>query len=152
MFIRAIKSAAPKSLLAFALFAVIAASAAPSRAQAGGGSVFRVPFEFTVGGVRLPAGEYTVRRTSQAGMAYFVRSTDGRSAAAVTTQSPLRAKGGERPLQLTFDVHEGQYFLSEVWADADGTGAQLRAPRAAREMAKRSEGAGRVVVAAFRSK
>ena len=146
MFIRALKSIAPGSLFALSLFILLAAAPAP--AQAARSVVFRVPFEFTAGGVRLPAGEYTIRRASQAGSAYFVQSRDGRAAAAVSAESPLRAKGKASPLQLTFDVYEGQFFLAEVWAAGDGTGAELSRPRAIRQVAKSAADARRVSVVA----
>lgn len=149
MITRIIKSVAPKSLFAFSLFVLLAASAASAHAQTTGGARFRVSFEFTAGGVRLPAGEYTVRRASQGGLAYLVQSRDGRSAAAVTIQSNLRAKGNARPVQLTFNVYEGQYYLSEVWAAGDGNGVELSPSRAERYMAKKGSEAKRVSVIAL---
>jgi hypothetical protein len=149
MIIRAIKSVAPKALFALGLFVALAACGANAHAQATGNTIFHVPFEFTVGGVRLPAGEYTVRRTSQAGLAYFVKSIDGHAAAAVIIQSALRAKGSERPVQLTFDVAGGGgYYLAEVWPTGDGTGAKLKAPRAARDTAMKASETSRVIIMA----
>ena len=150
MIINAIKSVAPKSLAALSLFVVLAASAATARAQAPDAINFRVPFEFTAGDVRLPAGEYAVRRASQAGLAYFIQSRDGRPVAALTVVSAIDAarKNALEP-QLVFNVYGGQYYLSQLWRGGRATGASFRRSRAEREVSRNAAEKGRVAVVAL---
>ena len=150
MIINAIKSAAPKSFAALSLFVVLAASAAAARAQAPDAITFRVPFEFTAGEVRLPAGEYTVRRASRAGQAYFIRSRDGRSAAVVPVVSAIAAGPRDARLpRLSFNAYGGQYYLSQLRPGGDVEGAEFRRSRAEREVSRSGAERRRVDVAAL---
>jgi hypothetical protein len=82
-----------------------------------------IPFEFSVSDQKLPAGEYWISRAQQASgdTVLQIRSTDGHSTAnrfsiPVVTFNPK--KRGE----LIFHKYGDQYFLSQVWPAAGGTG------------------------------
>ncbi len=150
MIITAIKSVAPRSFVVFSLFVVLAASAVSARAQTATPVAFNVPFEFTAGDVRLPAGEYVVRRADQAGMAYFIQSRDGRKVAAVTVKNTVEAREKNSSVaQLTFNVYGGQHYLSQLRPGAGASGAEFHRSRVEREVAKTATETRRVSVIAL---
>ena len=102
MISQAIKAIASRSVVVFSLFFILSASAANAQTAAER-LVFYIPFQFTAGDERLPAGEYTIRRVSQTGQAYFIKSRDGRSVAAVSVRSTLRAGKGAGVATLNGD-------------------------------------------------
>ena len=98
-----------KALLGFALMTVLSAAA---YAQSGRRMTVHVPFDFVVAGRQMPAGDYSVRRVSKdSENALFIQSADGRSVAAVFTNSSRRE--AERA-ELSFRQHGESYFLAEV--------------------------------------
>jgi hypothetical protein len=68
-----------------------------------------IPFDFTVGNTRMPAGEYTI--TSPIQEVLDLR-TAGRSASVVSSESYAESKSGS---ELVFDKYGDQYFLHEVF-------------------------------------
>jgi len=71
---------------------------------------FSVPFEFDVGGTKLPAGQYVLEAVSSS---YgTLRSTDGK-----TEQTLYFVQTGqpEKDRKVVFAVRNGKYFFSEVW-------------------------------------
>jgi len=76
-----------------------------------------VPFAFMAGGAYLPAGEYLVYHP---GDPYFVviEKTDGR-ARAMAYVHPSAARTSESATKLVFSKYGDQYFLSQVWTEAD---------------------------------
>jgi hypothetical protein len=114
-------------VVAAALALGAAALVAPSRAYAFGGEKVdaHVPFAFRVDGVRLPAGEYVIRRvdylepnllriTSRYGVEEAFFMTDN--------ASPVRPV---RVPKLVFDQYGTQRFLHAIWLP-DDTGAVVR--------------------------
>ena len=151
MLSQVVRAVAPKSLIVLSLFIILSACAtAAVQAQTTERMVFNVPFEFTAGGERLPAGEYAIRPTSRGGAAYFIQSRDGRSVAAVSVKNTLRADENASQAQLTFNVYAGQYYLSQVRPGGDGAGAEFHKSRAEREVAKSATESRRVRVIASR--
>jgi hypothetical protein len=76
-----------------------------------------IPFAFVAGGVHLPAGQY---RVYHPGDPYLVviEKDDGR-ARAMTYVHPS-AKGADKSsTKLVFNKYGDEYFLSQVWTEAD---------------------------------
>ena len=74
--------------------------------------VISIPFDFVAGEKQMPAGRYTVLRVkSDAESALLIRSEDGRSAAAVLTNT---GDANPRAAALVFRQHGDRYFLAEV--------------------------------------
>jgi hypothetical protein len=67
-----------------------------------------IPFDFTVGNTRMPAGEYTITSPMQE---VLVLRTAGHSASVVSTEDYAESKSGS---ELVFDKYGEQYFLHEV--------------------------------------
>lgn len=76
-----------------------------------------IPFEFSAGKTTLPAGVYSIKRMS--GELLRLRSEDGKSAVilnAPVTHTSIDANAKER---LVFSKQGEQYFLSQIWLNAD---------------------------------
>src|SRR5215831_15497222 len=90
-----------------------------------------IPFDFMVGGKKLPAGKYTVGEGG-AGATLMVRNWETRQAAAAIAQG-LQVRDGSKPL-LVFRRYGDQYFLAKVISYSSGL--ELLKTKAEREAAK----------------
>jgi hypothetical protein len=91
-----------------------------------------IPFEFTVGKVTLPAGEYTVRSVSDSSDILQLRSADGRS---ILVQMNSIIGMADDSAKLIFNRYGNHYFFTQAWMPATQTGLEAsksRAQRAAR--------------------
>jgi hypothetical protein len=101
------------------LFAVSSA-----KAQSTNRVVFRadIPFEFMVGKVRLPAGEYTVKNVSDSSDILQLTSTD-RHAGVLIQKNSIYGKTDERA-KLIFSRYGNHYFFSQAWMPATRIGLE----------------------------
>jgi hypothetical protein len=76
-----------------------------------------VPFAFVVGGVHLPAGHYRVYHPGDPYL-IVIEKDDGR-ARAMAYVHPSVSKADESNTKLVFNKYGDQYFLSQVWTEAD---------------------------------
>ena len=78
--------------------------------------LFAVPFPFIVGGKSLPAGAY---RLQQNGPVLQILGEHGNRASLFVMTMPAagRDPAGNEPA-LTFERHEQQYRLADVWSSA----------------------------------
>jgi hypothetical protein len=90
-----------------------------------------IPFDFIVGGVKLPAGKYTVER-GVAQSATVVRNWKTKRAASSITQD-FQVRADSKP-QMVFHRYGDQYFLAKVITYS--TGIELPKSKAEREAAK----------------
>jgi hypothetical protein len=82
-----------------------------------------IPFSFTVGKDRLPAGKYVI---SKNGTTLVIRNTSGKGSVAVL---PFRRVGDQREWtksKLVFNRYYGEYFLSVIWMPGDRFGRELK--------------------------
>ena len=96
-----------------------------------------IPFEFTVGKVTLPAGEYTVRSVSDSSDILQLRSADGHS---ILVQMNSIIGKADDSAKLIFNRYGNHYFFTQAWMPATQTGLEASKPRA--ERAARRELAG----------
>jgi hypothetical protein len=73
--------------------------------------IAKIPFGFHANGVTLPAGEYTVVKSSFSGV-LVLRNTE--TSKTILVNSPVR-QDGDDDARLTFHRYGNHYFLSEVW-------------------------------------
>jgi hypothetical protein len=99
----------PKVWIAMAIALVGVAIASPARADER--LVAHVPFDFIVGHMRLPAGNYVVSETSTPAV-LSIASADRRHKTFVLTNGD-GAKAPAQP-ELVFKRYEGQLFLARV--------------------------------------
>jgi hypothetical protein len=97
--------------------------ASPTAARAEETVVATVPFAFIVGNMRLPAGDYVVRESSDAPDLLRIASTDGRKTAFILTIPSWYDEQAGTP-QLVFEQFAGQHFLSRV-EPGDGDGREI---------------------------
>ncbi|MCM3906277.1 MAG: hypothetical protein ND866_31705 [Pyrinomonadaceae bacterium] len=115
-----------KGLTMLMLVAGVALMAALVSAHAQSSSVVAdVPFEFTVGGKSLKAGEYSVRAFTASGDTLLIRNQDSNAAIIQLTNS-IRARIAPEQGKLVFHRYGQRYFLSEVWTTGEPTGRQFR--------------------------
>jgi hypothetical protein len=113
------------------------ATAAASNAQSSNRIVADIPFEFTVGGQSLPAGQYAVRAANSQGNTLIVQSDDAKSSAMRLT-NPIRPNKTNEQARLVFHRYGERYFLAEVWSGSDGAGRQLLKSREERAIERES--------------
>jgi hypothetical protein len=99
------------TVLAFLTAALISMASARAHAQA---PAFKVPFDFTVGNLVLPAGSYQVSYYAPKS-AIMIRSEDGRFHAFTAIQPDDPATSGGKAV---FTKYGNQYFLHEVLCSA----------------------------------
>ena len=114
-----------------ALAVVMTAAPAPTSAQSNGSMTLAIPFAFTVGDRRLPAGTYAVTRLSPTASALLVQSADRKTAAAVLMRGSIQGDRGRYAARLVFDVYGDDHVLAQVWMPWSGTGTRVVTPAAA---------------------
>jgi hypothetical protein len=96
-----------------------------------------IPFDFSVGEKKLPAGTYSVSRVSQnsGDTVIAIADDDGRSKAIHLSNSAqrLNARG---QATLVFRHYGDQYFLYQVWPAGATIGRQFARSRSEREIRK----------------
>lgn len=108
-----------------------------------------IPFQFTVNGQTLLAGEYqlgSAGATSNRNILQ-IRNADGQSSILNALPTQLRSKAKDS--KLVFHRYGDQYFLSKMWMEGEGDGYEVPQSRLEKELAKRQH-AGTTEVAAKR--
>lgn len=92
-----------------------------------------IPFDFSVGEKKLPAGTYSISRVSQnsGDIVIAITGDDGRSKAIRLSNSTQRLHARNRAT-LVFHHYGDQYFLFQVWPAGATTGRQF--PRSRSEL------------------
>src|SRR5262249_16841410 len=117
------------------------------------GSEIRVsiPFDFTVEGKTLPAGNYEIRRISDEPVGLLIQNVNHRRHETMFMTEPNDVRKIPNHSLLIFHRYGDSYFLSEVVTAGRETGEELRPTRAERtlrsEMAKNNIEAETVTVA-----
>jgi hypothetical protein len=84
-----------------------------------------VPFTFYVGNTQLPAGEYTIRRVSDATPDVLeLRSTDGRMAVLVLGR-PIQSTSTPSKTELVFKKYGNVPILSQIFQAGNQWGVEL---------------------------
>lgn len=91
-----------------------------------------VPFEFSAGYGVLPAGEYAI--TESGGPSMLVLSSGQRGVEIVMPKTT--EERNSQATKLVFHRYGDEYFLAEIWSEADGSMRTLRATPRERQLAK----------------
>jgi len=119
------------------------------------GSAIRasIPFDFTVRGRTLPAGEYEITRLNDEPSGLLLRNVNNKHDHVVFETEPVEANKLPRRSALVFNHYGDSYFLAEVVTAGEQTGRELEPSRAERtlrsEWAKNQQEAGTVTVATY---
>lgn len=94
-----------------------------------------IPFDFYVGKTALPAGDYTVYRTSaNSGNGFLLRAADGQAQVVFNAQE-VQSDGTPEATKLEFRRYEDKYFLARFWAAGNNIGRELPRSGLERELA-----------------
>jgi hypothetical protein len=115
--------------------------AGTARAQMPGTEIrASIPFEFTVRGETLPAGEYELMRVTDEPDALMLRKVNGQHEHIVFETEAMDMRDVARKSELVFNKYGDEYFLGEVVSAGEQTGRELAPSHAERtlrrEMAK----------------
>jgi hypothetical protein len=86
-----------------------------------------VPFDFMVGQVMFPAGNYAVKRLQN--RTFFLEATHGRESVSLAAKA-IRTALGPRTARLIFFQENGHYHLHELWMNR-AIGTEVPEPRLA---------------------
>ncbi|MBL8292996.1 MAG: hypothetical protein JNN08_14215 [Bryobacterales bacterium] len=106
----------------------LACAAAPCWAQS---TIAKIPFDFTVNNLTLPAGEYSIEEAMEGIQA--VRSTRGDFLTAFALAYPTVVNRAGLA-QLVFRKYGDKYFLAEFWTPLNGDVIAFRKCRKEREL------------------
>ena len=106
-------------------FASALATSAATSAQNSESLVVNIPFEFSIAGKTLPAGEYIVTRATQNDQTTMsIKNANGKGSALVMTKT-VDANERQRQSRLVFNRYGSHYFLSQVWTSGQEIGREL---------------------------
>jgi hypothetical protein len=103
-------------------------AAAPAAAQVNDHLTFSTSFPFTVAGVQLPAGRYSVAQVPGAPSVFELTGVGGKFVLMEVdeTVNPLAANRNQIDNELVFKkLEDGTYALSEIWDRQDQSGVQV---------------------------
>jgi hypothetical protein len=80
----------------------------------GGRLIANIPFEFTVGNISLPAGQYEFQRAGA--NLYVVRDASGRSLF-TTSSAAIEPTGLTEKSGLKFVTVDGHHLLVQIWSE-----------------------------------
>jgi len=92
-----------------------------------------IPFDFTVRGRTLPAGDYEITRISDEATGLIIRNLDRKHEAVFETE-PVYAEKAPRHDELVFHRYGDTYFLSEVVTAGEQTERELMPTHAERQL------------------
>ena len=100
-----------------------------------------IPFDFSVGEKKLPAGRYSVSRVNQtSGDAVLSVADDDGNAKVIRLTNPTERLRPISKATLVFHHYGDQYFLFQVWPAGATTGRQLPRSRSEREIQRNLAG------------
>ena len=103
-----------------------------ANAQTANRAVANIPFAFSAGEQKLPAGKYVISATES--KIQRIRSLDGRFSAVLQMQA-VQGKVVETG-KLVFHRYGDRYFLAQFWTPAYDTGLEAATSRAERAAAR----------------
>ena len=112
-----------------------------------------IPFDFTVRGKTLPAGEYEVSRVMDEPIALLLRNVHDKHDEVVVETEPVIGRMSPKRDELIFNRYGDTFFLTEVFTAGEQTGEELypthKERELRREMALNQVGPETVTVAAL---
>ena len=93
-----------------------------------------IPFDFTVRGKTLPAGEYTVSRIGDEPVSLLMRNVNNKHEHVVFETEPENVRRTTRRDVLVFNRYGDSYFLEEVVTAGEDTARELMPSHAERTL------------------
>jgi len=110
-----VKSASYTSCVALALLLVAPLLGAQPNGQGSPKIKVAVPFDFMVGRVMFPAGNYTVKPLQD--QTFYLQASHGLASVSIATK-PIRTAMHPRTARLIFAEENGHYQLRELWMNS----------------------------------
>ena len=123
-----------RTLPKFGLFLLLLTVSHGAQAQTANRMVVNIPFAFSAGNRQLPAGEYSVKRTSGSTSAFTLQRTDASAAVIVLANITLGGGIEQGRARLVLRRYGSVYFLREVWMPGRNTGSQIPESRSERRL------------------
>ena len=119
------------------LISIVALSASAKAQTLGSRLTANIPFDFTVGGKKFAAGQYSIVRNNQTSgdLVLSISSADNRSRAFPITIAVETSIAKEKPT-LVFHRYGDEYFLAQVWPAGATTGRSFFKSRRERQLEK----------------
>jgi hypothetical protein len=96
---------------------------------------FSVPFQFTVGAMEMPAGDYSIKSASSHML--IIQGLDRQTARSrFLNYNSVKSFGVQDQTKLVFHCYGGLCFLSQIWTEGNDVGRQLIEGRQERLVAK----------------
>jgi len=112
-----------------------AVAAATAYAQMPGTTLrARIPFDFSIRGKILPAGDYEIRRINDQPDALVISSINDRHERAIFNTEPVEARKIPGKGEVEFHRYGDTYFLSEIFTGGEQTGRELSLSRQERDL------------------
>ena len=112
-----------------------AVAAATAYAQMPGTTLrTRIPFDFSIRGKILPAGDYEIRRINDQPDALVISSINDRHERAIFNTEPVEARKIPGKGEVEFHRYGDTYFLSEIFTGGEQTGRELSLSRQERDL------------------
>ena len=126
------------TMLSLVSMFILCAAVASANAQLSNPIRAKIPFDFSVGNKKLPAGEYTFSRLSGFSDNTVV-SVSSSDASAHVFQSTFAAHvlTPKNESTLVFHKYGDQYFLEQIWSGGEQTGSQVPESRSERTIERR---------------
>ena len=106
-----------------------------TRAQLPGTEIrVQIPFDFTVKGKTLPAGEYEIRRINDEPIGLLIRNMHDKHDNVVFETEPKIDRSITKRDELIFTRYGDSYFLSEVVTAGEQTGEEVNPSHHEREL------------------
>ena len=115
------------------LTAIVLLAAASASAQTNLIKI-KIPFDFNLGNISLPAGEYQVDKTDLGNQLVFSRK--GSPGVFVSSDAAETFAASSRT-KLVFHRYGTTYFLYQLWVEGQSQGQQLRLTRLEKEVASK---------------
>jgi hypothetical protein len=126
-----------RAALTCGLLTVVAAATA--YAQLPGTAVrATIPFDFSVRGKTLPAGDYEIRRITDQPGGLIISNLNDRHERILFETAPVEARKIANRAEIIFERYGDSYFLSEVFAGGSQTGRELFPSREERMLKRES--------------
>ena len=94
----------------------------------------RIPFDFSIRGKTLPAGDYEIRRVNDEPDLLMISSVNNSHERVIFDTEPVEARKISGKGEVEFHRFGDSYFLSEIFAGGEQTGNELPASRQERDL------------------
>ena len=133
-----------KQQLLSLLAAVVLMTAGSLSAQTSKPVKANIPFDFSAGNKRYPAGAYRVSAVNQMGALSIIGpgSTSG-----LAISQPVQSNNLSGSTKLVFHRYDDRYFLYQIWVAGEDRGRELPTTRVEKELASNANASPVVIMA-----